>query len=282
MQLASVSRTNCVHPMKDFQRKKMTWIPSHYIYNTLFGTLSSQYFSTYFRWNSSAFNKSLLKPHILTSLPVQPSREVPQMRIPSDCKLKKKSGLIYLANIPQFLCFSLALLSSVTHPHPKPVNRKSTTCPHTLCTHLSCSNGTVLANESAVFFFKRNPSWSSQTWMQWLLQALTSETVTGFNMPEKHSQSIQRLTYTAQQRIVCFIKSAVDTAKGRNSSKISSLHSCMLCCMLIELPVLYSHKKWIGFTQASKQTLFDNLPSPRVKNSFTGLSVLYVIFRLVN
>lgn len=101
-------------------------------------------------------------------------------------------------------------------------------------------------------------------------------------MPEKHSQSIQRLTYTAQQRIVCFIKSAVDTAKGRNSSKISSLHSCMLCCMLIELPVLYSHKKWIGFTQASKQTLFDNLPSPWVKNSFTGLSVLYVIFRLVN
>lgn len=98
---------------------------------------------------------------------------------------------------------------------------------------------------------------------------LTSGTVAGFNMPE-NTQSILRLNYTAQQKTVCSGKSSLDTAEGRNSSEISSLHSRMLCCMLIEPPVLYSHKKWIGFTKSSRQSIFDNLPPLWLKSSFYG------------
>ena len=89
--------------------------------------------------------------------------------------------------------------------------------------------------------------------------------------------------HSTPENSVCFRKSALDTAKGRNSSEISSLHYCMLCCMLIELPVLY--KKWIGFTQTSRQNIFDNLPPLWFKGSGpagTALIFCHVNHRYLN
>lgn len=71
MQLASALRTNCVHPMKDFQaekKKKITWILFHYTAKSLFGTLALQFLSL--DETALPVNGSLLR-HILTSLTVQ-------------------------------------------------------------------------------------------------------------------------------------------------------------------------------------------------------------------